>query len=91
MGLGESSTLLLTLNEKIVAIIDDERARKVGKLLIATIHGTLFVLKLMLLLNIINSEEIKTSIRIMVNKGFRISPEVLLEFIGDIEQEESKA
>ncbi len=87
LGLGESSAILLALNEECIAIIDDERARRTGKILGVAIHGTMFVLKLMLLQGIIKVKEIKDSIEKMIREGFRISPEVLIGFIRDIEQE----
>ena len=87
LGLGESSTMLLASNINCVAIIDDERARKVGKTLGVNIHGTLFLLKLMLILDIVSIIELKEKLEEMIQEGFRIASEVMIKFIKDAENQ----
>ena len=51
------------------------------------VHGTLFILKLMILLDLININKLKEGMRKMILEGFRISSKVLIEFMGDVERE----
>ena len=88
LGKGESSTILAAMNKKCIAIIDDERARKIGEKFNIEIHGTLFLLKLLFLLKKLSRAEVEDVIRDMVNKGFRLSTAVILMFLNDIKLEE---
>ena len=88
LGKGESSTILATVEKNYVAIIDDERARKIGEKFNIEIRGTLFLLKLLFLFKKLSRAEVEDVIRDMVNKGFRLSTAVILMFLNDIKLEE---
>ena len=88
LGKGESSTILVAIEKNYIAIIDDERARKIGEKFNIEIHGTLFLLKLLFLLKKLSGAEVEDVIRDMVNKGFRLSTAVILMFLNDIKLEE---
>ena len=51
------------------------------------IHGTLFLLKLLLLLGITSVDDLKKYLYQMVKEGFRLSAEVIINFIADLEEE----
>ncbi len=51
------------------------------------IHGTLFLLKLLLLLGITSIDDLKKYLYQMVKEGFRLSAEVIINFIADLEEE----
>ncbi len=51
------------------------------------IHGTLFLLKLLLLLRITSIDDLKKYLYQMVKEGFRLSAEVIINFIADLEEE----
>jgi len=87
LGRGEASVLALAMRKKAIAIIDYEKARKVGKMLGIRIHGTLFLLKLLLLLGITSVDDLKKYLYQMVKEGFRLSAEVIINFIADLEEE----
>jgi len=87
LGKGESSTILASIDKKCIAIIDDERARKIGEKCDAEVHGTLFLLKLLFLLKKLNRTEVENAIKEMINKGFRLDAHILLIFIEDIKIE----
>jgi len=89
IGRGEASVLSLVAKENAVAIIDDEKARRVGKALGVRVHGTLFLLKLLLLLGIVSVDKLKRHLYLMVREGFHLSAEVLIEFVMDIKKEGS--
>ena len=86
LGRGEAS-VSPSNEKKAIAIIDDEKARKVGKMLGIRIHGTLFLLKLLLLLGITSVDDLKKYLYQMVKEGFRLSAEVIINFIADLEEE----
>jgi len=81
LGRGEAS-VSPSNEKKAIAIIDDEKARKVGKMLGIRIHGTLFLLKLLLLLGITSVDDLKKYLYQMVKEGFRFqrrSSSILLQ------------
>ena len=79
---------MVAIEKNYIAIIDDERARKIGEKFNIEIHGTLFLLKLLFLLKKLSRAEVEDVIRDMVNKGFRLSTAVILMFLNDIKLEE---
>jgi len=90
LGKGESSTILAAMDKKCIAIVDDERARKIGEKCNVEIHGTLFLLKLLLLLKKLNRTEIESVVKEMTNKGFRLDAHIILIFVEDIKIESSE-
>jgi len=90
LGKGESSTILAAMNKKCIAIIDDERARKIGEKCNVEVHGTLFLLKLLFLLKKLNRTEIESVVKEMTNKGFRLDTHIILIFVEDIKIESSE-
>ena len=90
LGKGESSTILAAMDKKCIAIVDDERARKIGEKCNVEIHGMLFLLKLLLLLKKLNRTEIENVVKEMTNKGFRLDAYIILIFVEDIKIESSE-
>ncbi len=90
LGKGESSTILAAKNKNYVAIIDDERARRIGFKHNIEVHGTLFLLKLLFLLKKINKTEIRNTIQKIIQEGFRLDTSIILTFLKDIEIEETE-
>jgi len=90
LGKGESSTILAAMDKKCIAIVDDERARKIGEKYSVEVHGTLFLLKLLLLLKKLDRTEIENVIKEMTNKGFRLDAHIILIFLEDIKVERSE-
>jgi predicted nucleic acid-binding protein len=64
-----------------VAIVDDSIAREVGEMLGIKVHGSLYLIFLMLRKGKIDKKLAKDKFDAMIRKGFRLSSEVYSEFL----------
>jgi predicted nucleic acid-binding protein len=94
LGQGELSTLALASNLSkqdtqlsVIAIIDDERGRKVADKLRLEKHGTLWLVIYLKKLKIIDKEKAKKTVRKLRIKGFYITNEELKKAIAEIERD----
>ena len=63
-----------------IAITDDSIAREVGEMLGIKVHGSLYLIFLMLRKGKIDKKLAKDKFDAMIRKGFRLSSEVYSEF-----------
>jgi predicted nucleic acid-binding protein len=94
LGLGEVSTLALALylskqtpQLSVIAIIDDEKGRKVAEELGLEKHGTLWLIIYLKKLKIIDKEKAKDAVMKLPIKGFYITNEELKKTIAEIERD----
>ena len=94
LGQGELSTLALALHLSkqdtqlpVIAIIDDERGRKVADKLRLEKHGTLWLIIYLKKLKIIDKEKAKGAVMKLPIKGFYITNEELNKAIAEIEKD----
>jgi predicted nucleic acid-binding protein len=94
LGQGELSTLALALHLSkqdtqlsVIAIIDDERGRKVADKLRLEKHGTLWLIIYLKKLKIIDKEKAKKAVMKLPIKGFYITNEELNKAIAEIEKD----
>lgn len=81
MGCGEISTMMLVKKKFAeMAIIDDKYARNVAKSYGVKVRGTLFLLLAGVKRGLIDQDKAVDILAEMVQKGFRISPDVVAEF-----------
>jgi len=81
LGVGEASTLGLTLMSKQLVIIDDKKASFVADTIGLECHGTLYVILLALKKGIIrNKKEAIDIVNLLISNKLYISSEVLSEF-----------
>ncbi len=82
---GELEVLVLAKNKGGTAILDESIAREVGNIFGIEIHGTLFLIFLMVNKGILEKEEAKDKVNLMIRKGFRLGHEEYLEFLELLE------
>ena len=81
LGVGEASTLGLTLMSKQLVIIDDKKASFVADTIGLECHGTLYVILLALKKGIIrNKKEAVDVVNLLIGNKLYLSSEVLSEF-----------
>ena len=81
MGCGETSAIMLVKKGHAdIAIIDDKYARNIAKSYRVKVHGTLFLILMGVNKGIIGRKEAMDLLARMIREGFRISPEVVMEF-----------
>lgn len=78
---GEIEVLSLTKEKGGIAIIDDSIAREIGEILGINVHGTLYLIFLMLKKDKIDKKVAIDKVNMMIKKGFRLSVEVYSEFL----------
>ena len=64
-----------------IAITDDSIAREVGEILGVKVHGTLYLIFLMLKEGRIDKRTAVDKVNEMIKKGFRLSADVYSEFL----------
>ena len=82
---GEIEVLKLAKEKNGIATIDDSIAREIGEILGIKVHGSLYLIFLMLKKGKINRKVAEDKIKVMIRKGFRISTEVYSEFLRLLE------
>lgn len=81
IGYGEASAMMLVREGHAdFAIIDDKYARNVAKSYGIEVHGTLFLILMGIKRGIMGKKEAIDLLARMIREGFRISPEVVVEF-----------
>ncbi len=77
---GELEVLALAKDKGGVAVLDESIARGVGSVLKIEVHGTLFLIFLMVKRGELKKEEAKDKVNLMIRKGFRLGHDEYLEF-----------
>ena len=86
LGEGEKAAISLGIKKKIKLILLDERkARRVAKFYNLTPRGTIGVLSEALNKNKISKKEFKELIQKLIKEGFRISEELIMELLREIQ------
>jgi len=78
---GEIEVLSLAKEKNGVAITDDSIAREIGEILSVKVHGTLYLIFLMLKKGKIDKSVAVDKVNMMIKHGFRLSVEVYSEFL----------
>jgi len=78
---GEIEVLSLAKEKNGIAITDDSIAREIGEILGVKVHGTLYLIFLMLKRGKMNKRTAVDKVNEMIKKGFRLSAEVYSEFL----------
>ncbi len=73
---GELEVLLLAKELDAIAILDDSIARKYGSILGVEVHGSIYILLLLLKRNILSKEQVVEKLDKMIDNGFFLSPKV---------------
>ena len=82
---GELEVLTLAKNKGGVAVLDESIAREVGSVLRIEVHGTLFLIFLMVRKRELKKEEAKNKVDLMIRNGFRLGHEEYQEFLNLLE------
>ena len=82
---GELEVLVLAKKNKGIAILDESIVREVGHIFNIEIHGTLFLVFLMVKEGALEREEAKNRVNSMIKKGFRLGHEEYLKFLELLE------
>nr|CBH38647.1 conserved hypothetical protein [uncultured archaeon] len=82
---GELEVLTLAKNKGGVAVLDESIAREVGNVLRIEVHGTLFLIFLMVRKRELKKEEAKYKVDLMIRNGFRLGHEEYQEFLHLLE------
>jgi predicted nucleic acid-binding protein len=78
---GELEVLALAKNLKGTAIVDEGIAREVGNVFGIEVHGTLFLIFLMVREGNLKTEEAKSKVNLMIKRGFRLGHETYVRFL----------
>lgn len=79
---GELEVLALAKNKGGIAVLDESIAREVGKVFKIEVHGTLFLIFLMVRMGKLKKEEARDKVDLMIGKGFRLGHDEYLEFLN---------
>ena len=82
---GELEVLALAKEKGGVAVLDEGIAREVGKLFKIDVHGTLFLIFLMVKIGILRKEVAREKVNSMIRKGFWLGHDGYLEFLNLLE------
>jgi len=82
---GEVEVLALAKAKRGVAVLDESIAREVGSIFKIEVHGTLFLIFLMVKKRRLKKDEAKDKVDLMIRKGFRLGHEEYLEFLRLLE------
>ena len=88
---GELEVLILAKNKGGVAVLDESIAREVGRIFKIEVHGTLFLILLMVRMGKLGKIEAKAKMDLMIDKGFRLGHEKYLEFLNLLDCVEMKS
>jgi len=83
---GELEVLALAKEKSGVAVLDEGIAREVGKVFKIDVHGTLFMIFLMVKMGTLKQEEARGKINSMIKKGFRLGHDEYLKFIDLVDK-----
>jgi len=87
---GELEVLALAKVKGGVAILDESIAREVGKVFEIEVHGTLFLIFLMVKKGKMRKEEARNKVDSMIRKGFRLGHEEYQEYLKMLEDIEMR-
>jgi len=80
ISIGEAEAIFLAKQMKTTKLlIDDARARKIAQTLGLKPHGTIYVLKLALIKNIISKKEYRQSLQKAINTGLYLTTELYMQ------------
>lgn len=79
---GELEVLTLAKNKGGVAVLDESIAREVGRVFKIEVHGTLFLIFLMVRMMKLKKEEAREKVNLMIREGFRLGHEEYLGFLN---------
>jgi len=82
---GELEVLTLAKNKGGVAVLDESIAREVGRIFRIEVHGTLFLIFLMVGMMKLRKEEARDKVNLMIREGFRLGHEEYLGFLNLLE------
>lgn len=82
---GELEVLALAKNKGGIAVLDESIAREVGRVFKIEVHGTLFLIFLMVRMRKLRKEEAKDKVDLMIRRGFRLGHEEYIEFLNLLE------
>ena len=85
LGLGESSVIALSIAQKIPMITDDDKARKVGKILGVTMLSSLDFPSVLYGKNVITYDKAKICLEVLKKEGW-FSENVLIEAFKNLEK-----
>lgn len=87
IGLGEIAVISLSkkLKPKLL-LIDDASARIIAESLGFKVKGTLYILLEAYRKNILNKKEVKDSVNKLISSGFRISQELYIQFLEELDK-----
>ena len=78
---GEIEALELAREKDGVVIVDDSIAREIGDILGIKVHGSLYLIFLMLKKGKIDEKTARSKVEAMIKKGFRLSADIYSEFL----------
>ncbi len=87
---GELDVLALAKAKEGIAILDESIAREVGKVFKIELHGSLFLIFLMVKKGKMRKEEARDKVDSMIRKGFRLGHEEYQEFLKMLEDIEMR-
>lgn len=73
---GEIEVLSLARELDVIAILEDNIARKYGAIMGIEVHGSIYILLLLLKRNILSKEKVVGKLNKMIDNGFFLSPKV---------------
>ncbi len=82
---GEIEVLALAKERGGIAILDDSIAREAGEVFGIEVHGSLFLIFLMLRRGKMDGGDAKKKVDLMIRKGFRLDSQVYAEFLRLLE------
>jgi len=82
---GEIEVLALAKERGGIAILDDSMARETGEIFGIEVHGSLFLIFLMLRRGKIDGKDAKKKVDLMIRKRFRLDSEAYAEFLRLLE------
>ncbi len=83
---GELDVLALAAEKSGIAVLDESIAREVATVFKIEVHGTLFLLFLMVRGGKLTKDEARDTVNLMIHKGFRLGHEEYLAFVRLLQQ-----
>ncbi|MFQ6136699.1 MAG: DUF3368 domain-containing protein [Candidatus Hydrothermarchaeales archaeon] len=88
---GEIDVLRLAMEKKGIAITDEGIAREIGEMFGVEVHGTFYLIFLMIAKGKMTKSDAKIKMEEMIKKGWRVGHEQYLEFVELLESMSSSA
>lgn len=82
---GELEVLALAKDKKGKAVLDESMAREVGKIFGIEVHGSLYLIFLMIKKGVLERKEAKDKVNVMIKNEFRLGHEGYLKFLELLE------